>query len=60
LDNIFDPWRRVPDACTQVAADVAALDAEEHAEMEAAEEAKAKAKEKQYLGALVRCVLVLY
>lgn len=44
-------------ACTtarvQVAADVAALDAEETAEVEAAEEAKAKAKEKEYVMALV-------
>ncbi|KAF5829652.1 hypothetical protein DUNSADRAFT_15693 [Dunaliella salina] len=36
----------------KVAADVAALDAEEFAETEAVEEAKAKAKEKEYLEAL--------
>eukprot|EP00967_Tisochrysis_lutea_P069824 scaffold91958_cov18-Tisochrysis_lutea.AAC.1 len=40
---------------TIVAADVAALDAEEFAEIEAVEEAKAKAKEKEYLEALVCC-----
>lgn len=42
----------------QVAAGMAALDAEEFAEVEAAEEAKAKAREREYLNALVRVLFL--